>query len=135
MTVLRTLDGSKSPKPNTTSFGERGSLFFQIWYDGVEQAYCSARNCYVHTTATEFFFTEWNCHNMEDFLRDLRLSQSKSYGKVTVQEERHVVESKGYPHHFTNNRADFAQILLRIQVCLELVVDNLQVLDELGEGY
>ena len=69
MTVLRTLDGSQSPIPNTTSFGEPGSLFFQIWYEGVEQAYCSARECYVHTT-TEFLFTEWNCHKLSCTCRE-----------------------------------------------------------------
>jgi hypothetical protein len=45
LTVLRTLDTSLTPQPNSTSFGPSGSVYAQLWYDGIEQFYCAASAC------------------------------------------------------------------------------------------
>ncbi len=37
LTIQRTLDGSLSPKENVTSFGGNGTVFAQLWFNGVEQ--------------------------------------------------------------------------------------------------
>ncbi|TDL20128.1 hypothetical protein BD410DRAFT_829832 [Rickenella mellea] len=45
LNILRTLDPTQSPLPNITSFGPSGSVTAQLWYDGVEQFFCTADSC------------------------------------------------------------------------------------------
>ncbi|KAF8531632.1 ABC-2 type transporter-domain-containing protein [Gautieria morchelliformis] len=61
LTILRTLNPSLSPLPNTTSFGPSGSIFAQLIYSGVEQFYCTADNC---TQSTSNAGTDWNCQDL-----------------------------------------------------------------------
>ncbi|KIK59076.1 hypothetical protein GYMLUDRAFT_44816 [Collybiopsis luxurians FD-317 M1] len=57
LNIIRTLDPSLSPIPNTTSFGSVGSLFAQLFYDGEEQFYCKAGSCAQDTN-------NWSCQNL-----------------------------------------------------------------------
>ncbi len=45
LTILRTLNTSLTPQPNSTSFAHSGSAYTQWWYDGIEQLYCAASGC------------------------------------------------------------------------------------------
>ncbi|KAM5542745.1 hypothetical protein V8D89_003706 [Ganoderma adspersum] len=45
LTILRNLNASFTPLPNTTAFGSSGSVYAQLFYDGVEQFYCNADSC------------------------------------------------------------------------------------------
>ncbi|CUA70561.1 putative ATP-dependent permease [Rhizoctonia solani] len=62
LNILRTLDPSLSPTPNTTSFGSAGSAFAQLFYDGVEQFYCQAGGC-KQTFSNDT--TDWACESLK----------------------------------------------------------------------
>jgi hypothetical protein len=63
LTVLRTLNTSLTPLPNSTSFGLSGSFYAQLWYDGVEQFYCTAGGC-KQTEQTSGGST-WSCSGLQ----------------------------------------------------------------------
>jgi ABC-type multidrug transport system fused ATPase/permease subunit len=60
LNILRTLQPSFAAIPNVTAFGSAGSLFAQLWYDGVEQFYCKADSCTQDSTSAD-----WNCQNLQ----------------------------------------------------------------------
>ncbi|KAH7318800.1 hypothetical protein B0J17DRAFT_747732 [Rhizoctonia solani] len=62
LNILRTLDPSLTPRPNVTSFGSAGSAFAQLFYDGVEQFYCQARDCKQTVTNDT---TDWACGSLK----------------------------------------------------------------------
>ncbi|TFY53547.1 hypothetical protein EVG20_g10067, partial [Dentipellis fragilis] len=62
LTILRTLNTSLTPSPNITSFGPSGSVFAQLWYDGVEQFYCMASSC--TQSAPGDGTASWLCHDL-----------------------------------------------------------------------
>ncbi|CAE6473936.1 unnamed protein product [Rhizoctonia solani] len=62
LNILRTLDPSLSPRPNVTSFGSGGSAFAQLFYDGVEQFYCQAKDCKQTVTNDT---TDWECGSLK----------------------------------------------------------------------
>ncbi|KAF7796484.1 hypothetical protein EIP86_007661 [Pleurotus ostreatoroseus] len=45
LNILRVLNDTYTPIPNTTAFGSSGSIYAQLFYDGVEQFYCVADSC------------------------------------------------------------------------------------------
>ncbi|KAH9972022.1 hypothetical protein BJV74DRAFT_953946 [Russula compacta] len=51
--ILRTLNTSLTPQPNSTSFGPSGSAYAQLWYDGVDQFYCAATGCSQRASLTQ----------------------------------------------------------------------------------
>ncbi len=57
---MRTLRPSLSPIPNATSFGDAGTVFAQLFYDGVEQFYCQATSCIQKSDSTSGAST-WQC--------------------------------------------------------------------------
>lgn len=63
LTVLRTLNTSLTPQPNSTSFGPSGSAYAQLWYDGVEQFYCAATGC--SQSVLDSSGATWTCSALE----------------------------------------------------------------------
>ncbi|KAJ6620338.1 ABC transporter [Mycena sp. CBHHK59/15] len=62
LNIIRTLQPALSPLPNTTSFGSAGTLFAQLFYNGVEQFYCLADSCTQDLTDSN---TNWDCQNLK----------------------------------------------------------------------
>ena len=62
LTILRTLNTSSTPQPNSTSFGSSGSVYVQLWYDGVEQFYCTAGGC--SQTVSGSSGATWSCSGL-----------------------------------------------------------------------
>ncbi|THG97735.1 hypothetical protein EW145_g7556, partial [Phellinidium pouzarii] len=63
LNILRTLQPAFTPLPNVTGFGDAGSVYAQLWYDGVEQFYCTADSC-TQTTGSGNM-TEWQCSDLQ----------------------------------------------------------------------
>ncbi|KAF8264261.1 hypothetical protein EI94DRAFT_1593905 [Lactarius quietus] len=63
LTVLRTLNSSLTPQPNSTSFGPSGSAYVQLWYDGVEQFNCVADACTQAVSSSKG--ATWSCTSLE----------------------------------------------------------------------
>lgn len=61
---MRTLDGSLSPLPNITGFGPKGSIYAQLFYDGVEQFYCTANSC-TQDLGSGAGGSDWTCQNLQ----------------------------------------------------------------------
>ncbi|KAK0455220.1 uncharacterized protein EV420DRAFT_1644864 [Desarmillaria tabescens] len=64
LNIERTLNSSLSPIPNTTSFGSAGSVYAQLFYDGVEQFYCSADSCTQDLSSGSNGSSSWGCQNL-----------------------------------------------------------------------
>ncbi|KAG7453130.1 ABC transporter [Guyanagaster necrorhizus] len=64
LNIERTLNSSLSPIPNTTSFGSAGSVYAQLFYDGVEQFYCSADSCTQDLSSGSNGSSSWSCQNL-----------------------------------------------------------------------
>jgi ABC-type multidrug transport system fused ATPase/permease subunit len=66
LNIIRTLEPSLSPIPNATSFGNAGTAFAQLFYDGVEQFFCQANSCTqnLNTTAAGGA-ADWQCSNLQ----------------------------------------------------------------------
>ncbi|KAK0492058.1 hypothetical protein EDD18DRAFT_1080115 [Armillaria luteobubalina] len=64
LNIERTLNSSLSPIPNTTSFGSTGSIYAQLFYDGVEQFYCSADSCTQDLSSGANGSSSWSCQNL-----------------------------------------------------------------------
>ncbi|KAF8810062.1 hypothetical protein BYT27DRAFT_7135337 [Phlegmacium glaucopus] len=64
LNIIRTLQPGFSPIPNSTSFGVAGSAFAQLFYDGVEQFYCSANSCTQQLGSTDGSAV-WQCSNLQ----------------------------------------------------------------------
>jgi len=60
LNMMRSLRPSLSPIPNATSFGDPGTAFAQLFYDGVEQFYCQATSCTQKSDSTSGAST-WQC--------------------------------------------------------------------------
>ncbi len=63
LTILRTLNTSLTPQPNSTSFGSSGSVYVQLWYDGVEQFYCTAGGCSQSVAKSNG--ATWSCSGLQ----------------------------------------------------------------------
>lgn len=63
LTILRTLNTSLTPQPNSTSFGTSGSVYVQLWYDGVEQFYCTAGGCSQSVSKSNGAI--WSCSGLQ----------------------------------------------------------------------
>ncbi|KAF9023043.1 hypothetical protein BDZ89DRAFT_1093146 [Hymenopellis radicata] len=61
LNIMRNLNPSSSPLPNTTSFGDSGTVYAQLFYAGVEQFYCSADSC---TQDASDGSASWSCSNL-----------------------------------------------------------------------
>ncbi|KAF7323496.1 ABC transporter protein [Mycena chlorophos] len=61
LNIMRTLTPGLSPLPGSTSFGSNGSVFAQLFYEGVEQFYCTANSC-VQTLNGDA--SSWVCQNL-----------------------------------------------------------------------
>ncbi|KAJ7118876.1 hypothetical protein C8R44DRAFT_789504 [Mycena epipterygia] len=62
LNIIRTLQPGLSPLPNTTSFGDAGTVVAQLFYAGVEQFYCLADSCTQDLTGGN---TNWDCQNLK----------------------------------------------------------------------
>ncbi|KAF8655801.1 hypothetical protein AX16_002887 [Volvariella volvacea WC 439] len=68
LNILRTLQPSLTPLPNTTAFGSEGSVYAQLFYAGEEQFYCSADSCSQRIRDSDGDHgprTDWNCQNLK----------------------------------------------------------------------
>lgn len=65
MNIIRTLQPSLSPVPNTTSSGDAGTAFAQLFYDGVEQFYCRANSCTQELPSSIPGASNWKCSNLQ----------------------------------------------------------------------
>ncbi|KAK7037550.1 hypothetical protein VNI00_011042 [Paramarasmius palmivorus] len=63
--IIRTIDPSLSPLPNTTSFGESGTVYAQVFYDGEEEFYCTADSCAQNLNNNGEGSSVWNCQNLK----------------------------------------------------------------------
>ncbi|KAG6860190.1 hypothetical protein C0995_014558 [Termitomyces sp. Mi166 len=63
LNIMRILQPSLSPIPNTTTFGEAGSVYVQLIYAGVEQFYCEADTC-TQTLGNGTSSANWDCQNL-----------------------------------------------------------------------
>jgi ATP-binding cassette, subfamily G (WHITE), member 2 len=63
LTILRTLNTSLTPLLNSTSFGSSGSVYAQLWYDGVEQFYCTAGGCSQSLPKSNG--AAWSCSSLQ----------------------------------------------------------------------
>lgn len=63
LTILRTLNTSLTPAPNSTSFGSSDSVYVQLWYDGVEQFYCTASECSQSIVSSNG--ATWSCSGLQ----------------------------------------------------------------------
>ncbi|KAI0713620.1 ABC transporter [Earliella scabrosa] len=64
LTILRTLNAPLTPLPNTTAFGTSGSVYAQLFYDGVEQFYCAADSC-TQDLGSGDGSSDWECQNLK----------------------------------------------------------------------
>ncbi|KAI0737947.1 ABC transporter [Daedaleopsis nitida] len=64
ITILRNLNAPFTPLPNTTAFGVSGSVYAQLFYDGVEQFYCAADSCSQDLGSGDGS-ANWNCHDFK----------------------------------------------------------------------
>jgi hypothetical protein len=62
--ILRRFDPSLTPFPNITGFGVSGSMYAQLWYDGVEQFYCQAVSC-KQTIDSRTHNAVWDCQDLK----------------------------------------------------------------------
>ncbi|PPQ63344.1 hypothetical protein CVT24_006717 [Panaeolus cyanescens] len=65
LNIMRTVDPSRSPLPGKTTFGENGTVFAQLFFNGVEQFYCQANSCTQELNADSNGSTNWECHNLQ----------------------------------------------------------------------
>ena len=59
---MRTLDPARSPIPNVTSLSASDSIDAQLFYDGMEQFFCTADSCTQAITDTNP--STWECQNL-----------------------------------------------------------------------
>jgi ABC-type multidrug transport system fused ATPase/permease subunit len=64
LNIIRTLQPGFSPIPNSTSFGAAGSVYAQLFYDGVEQFFCQASSCTQQLGSTNGT-ADWQCSNLQ----------------------------------------------------------------------
>ncbi|KAH9935820.1 ABC transporter [Amylocystis lapponica] len=65
LNIMRALNPSLTPLPNITGFGVSGSLYAQLFYDGVEQFYCTANSCTQDPSNSTDGASEWDCQNLQ----------------------------------------------------------------------
>ncbi|PCH38575.1 ABC transporter [Wolfiporia cocos MD-104 SS10] len=64
LNILRTLNPSLTPLPNVTGFGSAGTIYAQLFYDGVEQFYCHASSCTQDTGSAAGGGSTWTCQDL-----------------------------------------------------------------------
>lgn len=64
LNIQRTLNPSYTPLPNVTGFGTNGSMYAQLFYEGVEQFYCAADSC-TQDLSSGSNTTDWNCNDLK----------------------------------------------------------------------
>lgn len=64
LNILRTLNPSFTPLPNITGFGTPGSIYAQLFYDGIEQFYCHADEC-TQDLGSGDGSSSWNCNDLQ----------------------------------------------------------------------
>ncbi|KAI0927964.1 hypothetical protein AcW2_004129 [Taiwanofungus camphoratus] len=66
LNILRTLHPTLTPVPNVTSFGSSGSLYAQLFYNGVEQFYCAADSCIqdLGNSTDTAGASDWTCQDL-----------------------------------------------------------------------
>ncbi|KIL68502.1 hypothetical protein M378DRAFT_158303 [Amanita muscaria Koide BX008] len=64
LNIMRTVQPSLTPLPNTTSFGGAGTAYVQLFYAGVEQFYCEADSCTQQALNQTQGATSWTCPNL-----------------------------------------------------------------------
>ena len=64
LNIMRTIQPGLTPIPNTTSFGTAGSIFAQLFYDGVEQFFCEANSC-TQQLGNANNSADWQCSNLQ----------------------------------------------------------------------
>ncbi|KAH8100236.1 ABC transporter [Cristinia sonorae] len=64
LNILRTLNPAFTPLPNITGFGTNGSIYAQLFYDGIEQFYCKADSC-TQDLGSGDGSSEWDCNNLQ----------------------------------------------------------------------
>lgn len=64
LNIQRTLNPTYTPLPNITGFGTNGTLYAQLFYDGVEQFYCAADSC-AQDLNSDSGSSDWNCNNLK----------------------------------------------------------------------
>ncbi|KAG5643567.1 hypothetical protein DXG03_000662 [Asterophora parasitica] len=67
LNIIRTLQPSLTPIPNTTAYGSAGNVYAQLFYAGVEQFYCQADSC---TQTLADGAANWNCQNLSCTCRE-----------------------------------------------------------------
>ncbi|KIY48243.1 ABC transporter [Fistulina hepatica ATCC 64428] len=85
LNIMRTLDPSLSPIPNVTSFGTSGTVYAQLFYNGVEQFYCTADSCTESGTNS----SSWSCSNLACTCR----VNTTFCGAVTVSDLTTTIDS------------------------------------------
>lgn len=63
LNIIRTLDPKLSPSPNLTSLPISNTASAQLFYDGVEQFYCTANSC--TQSVTDANPSTWECQNLQ----------------------------------------------------------------------
>ncbi|OCH90675.1 hypothetical protein OBBRIDRAFT_876867 [Obba rivulosa] len=63
LNILRNLNPSLTPLPNVTGFGTSGSVYAQLFYNGVEQFYCTADSC-TQDLGDGDGSSNWSCQNL-----------------------------------------------------------------------
>ncbi|OSD02070.1 hypothetical protein PYCCODRAFT_1368085 [Trametes coccinea BRFM310] len=64
LTILRNLNSSFTPLPNVTAFGSSSSVYAQLFYNGVEQFYCTADSC-IQDLGSGDGSSDWSCQNLK----------------------------------------------------------------------
>ncbi|KAK2460677.1 hypothetical protein APHAL10511_007147 [Amanita phalloides] len=65
LNVVRTLQPQLTPLPNVTGFGAAGTIYSQLFYNGVEQFYCRADTCIQQSVNGTQGATGWSCQNLQ----------------------------------------------------------------------
>ncbi|KAF9654055.1 hypothetical protein BDM02DRAFT_3158815 [Thelephora ganbajun] len=63
LNIIRTLDPTRSPMPNLTSLPTSNTIAAQLFYNGVEQFFCTADSCMQSITNANP--STWECQNLK----------------------------------------------------------------------
>ncbi|KAF5371340.1 hypothetical protein D9758_004088 [Tetrapyrgos nigripes] len=89
LNIIRTVDPSLSPIPNVTSFGDSGTVYAQLFYDGVEQFYCHADSCTQDSSSGGS--DNFDCQNLQCTCR----SNTSFCGAIPVSNLTATINSLG----------------------------------------
>ncbi|KAF9036796.1 hypothetical protein BJ165DRAFT_1506079 [Panaeolus papilionaceus] len=65
LNIMRTINPSRSPLPGKTTFGQNGTIFAQLFFNGVEQFYCQANSCTQELNSEGTGSANWECQNLQ----------------------------------------------------------------------